>query len=349
MEIDFLKSLIESFSLKTFILYYALCNLFYLSAYKVISNNYTIKKNFSLKGAINIAIPPDVEVENEELLINSDAFEKFKGLVDEFTGVILKKVSKEDLAIMKHNFSTLKIKKANLCGNKFVFRRNVKGVYYVEDNEISLRDKIDNVVLFHELMHSITSYNADENYLYSGFSQRNIKTKETIGVALNEGYTQYLVEKFFDIELEKNRGIYSFEKNIAELLEILIGTDMQSYYFQANLHGLVESLERYISKKEIEEFIQAFDFFSKNHHKNLINIKSKKLLEYALNIINSFLLKTFMQKQRMNSQDGSLIGEFEILLRKIPIVVFGPSCNFRTDIEALAEDNVFQPMQNKVM
>ena len=86
-----------------------------------------------------------------------------------------------------------------------------------------------------------------DGIIYSGLSEQNI------GIGLNEGYTELLAKRYFD---KSNNNGYIFETQIAKLLELIIGQEkMESYYFNANLYGLIEELRKYNNFYSIDNLL----------------------------------------------------------------------------------------------
>ncbi len=138
----------------------------------------------------------------------------------------------------------------------------ILGYYDLEEHIISyvgvMRDS-----LFHELLHLSSTY-IFENHFFCGFSQEKIDehgyTIYRIGQGLNEGYTQLLAERYFK-EYGDRKGAYPLFVRIASYLEIIIGREkMESLYFDVNLEGLIQELEKVAPRDEIRALIKDLDY-----------------------------------------------------------------------------------------
>ena len=199
------------------------------------------------------------------------------------------------------------------------------GAYYLPFSNIITvfsSEKIEKMYLFHELMH-LASYNKDMANCHVGLSIY-IDSINNIGKGLNEGYTEYLTEKYFGCM--DNAYAYKFEKIIANGIEMIIGEDkMQKLFFEADICNFINILTRYSSREEVILFLKNVDELNK------INDFDASLLDiYKLNIlvkrINKFLIKLFFNKQNLdlindkideNEFEENFITFISMLIRKI--------------------------------
>jgi hypothetical protein len=186
----------------------------------------------------------------------------------------------------------------------------VGGIYNSKENRIVIFKDIPKVI-FHELMH-MSSTIITENKRYCGFYNQ-------IGRGINEGYTQYLTEKFFPEEFEKKEEeIYKLETNYAMKTAMLIGEDkMTELYFKANLHGLVEEISKYSNKKDTIEFINCIDKINTfSHSKNPFLIMKNEVIDSCMDYIFDFLVQAYSNKINSISgltkeEKGKMIKEYE--------------------------------------
>jgi len=122
--------------------------------------------------------------------------------------------------------------------------------------------------LFHELLH-VASHN--KNKQYSGFNHDlNILGAKTLGRGINEGYTEYLLLKYF--RPNSISGFYYDEIRIVKELEKIIGKDkMIDYYFNGNLYDLIIDLSKNNNYEEIISLIKDIDLLVFNNKEELMN------------------------------------------------------------------------------
>ncbi len=257
----------------------------------------------------------------------------YKDRISAFGSKIIEMVPEEDLGNFYRNFSSIQFLKltASQIYRGFVERRAaVGGQYDPKTNRISFKETILSSAigaLTHELLHAASSYyDKKRKIVYCGLSQIYIneedsKKSETYGLALNEGYTQYLNNKYFVDQNSVTLNImgksytaqakndfaekvaYKEEQIIAKALNAIVGEDkMQKFYFRGNLKGLVEELEQYQPKEAIYRFINYTDtlcYYSAR--KNVDN----ETIDEVKRFVNSFLLSTFMKAQKAKKIDDN--------------------------------------------
>ena len=246
----------------------------------------------------------------------------FKRTYDYFGKRIEAIVPKEYLDNYYRNFKTIEEKKISL---KELFKTFIKtggvvgGGYFADLNKVDLKTNLLSNLInseTHELLHvSSTYYDKANKIIYSGLSQfffDDNNKNEVVGIAINEGYTQYFNNTFFNngpyyvIKDLMNKKIFYEEQIIASTLEKIIGRKkLQSFYFKADLKGLIKELEKYIDIKEINKFINLTDilyFYSKDK-----KLKLKELDEIK-RYINLFLIKAY--KNSLNDYSDLKINDF---------------------------------------
>lgn len=234
-------------------------------------------------------------------------------LIDGFVMVLEKNICRNNLILLYNNLCTLKIESKRIIYELIagVFKDNtVTGQYFLDDNIISIlplkdNNKLKNIVsvntseyianLYHELFHmasTIKSWN--KKIAFSGFSQ--VRTDDSIGVALDDGYTEILLYRYFN--LDKEYMSYDYEVLIVSMLEDIISKDkMTELYFTANLHDFVIELEKYNSRDNIIKFIYDLDslYVLEDHTK----IYRKDIICYHNEIIN-FIMNTYRNKLKID-------------------------------------------------
>ena len=137
--------------------------------------------------------------------------------------------------------------------------------YNCIDNKIRIINESNS--LWHELLHlssgrydktTLTEYNG---YRITKYSKFHLGIDLDIGMGLNEGYTQLLTERYFSDR--KILPDYTLEKYVAETLENVVGREkMEKLYFNADLLGLIRELQKYISNREVINFLNTLDYMS---------------------------------------------------------------------------------------
>ncbi len=241
---------------------------YYLS--KKVFLNYKLVKDFKVKEDISVVLPPQLKFNKNE--IDKEKIDKIKNVyLHKFYEVITKNFNSNQLNLMYNNLSNFKIFESNFL---LLIVSSVKltlvGGFYspkmncavVPSNLLFLDEESTITAFYHELFHMASSYkDANNKIIYSGFSQ--IKKRKTIGIGLNEGYTQLMAERYFnECNIEQRMSpAYKICRDISICLEKIIGKDcMENLYLSANLNGLISELLKYDSKEKILEFITSCDF-----------------------------------------------------------------------------------------
>ncbi len=122
--------------------------------------------------------------------------------------------------------------------------------------------------LFHELLHLASN---NKHKKYSGFNHDvNVLGAKKLGRGINEGYTEYLLIKYF--RPNTNGGFYNDEMRIVKELEKIIGEDkMIDYYFNGNLYDLILDLSKNNNYEEIISLIKDIDLLALRNKEELID------------------------------------------------------------------------------
>lgn len=234
----------------------------YLSLEKILNN--IPKKSKLNKTKINgTVIYKSPEVAAEKYNISRCLyFDRYNEVVIEFTKKLESNFSHCNLSSFYKNIETAEIKDKveDLYTLKFKLEnRETKAFYNLSENKIqliTLESYIYN--LYHELLH-LSSRKKRGKLLCEGFFQFDLFYCSEIGRYLNEGYTEYLNQKYFS---KKETSIYNYAKLFAEGIEMIVGSKkMEALYFDANLLGLIECLGKYCKKEEAVDLIKKIDFF----------------------------------------------------------------------------------------
>lgn len=265
----------------------------YLAKNRII-NNYSLRRDFKMQNVKTVGLPIEVVRKVDDLNESEILKKQYGDILLEFINVLKRNISKENLSILFNNFSTLSFSEKNYKLSRKLFGGETDGMYNEKENQIVLDKKSYHKTIYHELLHaSSTIAEPNGEKYYSGFHQ--INNNGSIGEGLNEGYTQYLTEKYFgDKEILR---AYDYEKTIAKAIEFIVGKEkMESLYFNANLNGLVECLKHYCSEEEIYKFIDTMDFIRNYARADHLTSKSYELIATSMRNVNSFLVRTIFAK-----------------------------------------------------
>ena len=134
------------------------------------------------------------------------------------------------------------------------------GCYHSASNSITISHyKNTNIpvemweTLIHELMHMASTKNTQIGFI------TGLEIPDILGNGLNEGYTEYLTQKYFTKKMKYTES-EDFSVFFAKGIENIVGPEkMQECYFNANLGSLIEELEQYASKEDILKLLFLID------------------------------------------------------------------------------------------
>ena len=166
------------------------------------------------------------------------------------------------------------------------------GRYDCTDNSIDIYNAEPGVI-YHELFHMASS-RYEDSARYEGFATNDYENYYGyIGHGLNEGYTELLTRRYFNTNEELSLA-YDYLIYFANLIEMIIGKDnMQKYYLNANLPGLVLYLSKYFSKDTAELLIDNLDYLHINLDKRFFN---KRKVTFAIKNTKEILLAVYINK-----------------------------------------------------
>ena len=199
----------------------------------------------------------------------------YNDVVQKFVMKFQKMFTEKQTERMLYNLSSLKITERN-TKEKTMAGTISLGQYNSDDNWINMEHFEDSKVqknqeatLFHELLHMASTKKTNIGMM-TGFDIPQI-----MGVCLNEGYTELLTQRLYPEKENDNQAIRQIF--LARGIENLIGQEkMEEYYFNADLNGLIEELEKYAPKKDILKVLFAMDqlsyslFFNSTQYRALV-------------------------------------------------------------------------------
>lgn len=249
--------------------------------------------------------------------------------LDKFIKKMEENFSEETLTRMYNNLKKLKINEKNIY-LIFLSAINgglVGGAYFPETNQVvtysqkglDISKRLYEIfkhkdsrfqleqIYSHELLH-MASTSKNNGKICAGFHHfyapgnnipkilRNLLTYSgrltdfSIGMGINEGYTELLNTRIFN--REGAGGIYSIYRETARLIENVIGKDkMTELYFKNDLKGLVKELSNYISEKETKRLIVILDQSMGN--KKLLS----KIPEYFIKLYDNKIKKELQENK----------------------------------------------------
>lgn len=224
-------------------------------------------------------------------------------------------ISPESMEIIKKNLTSL-TDNSNYINSIKQYCISAAGMYNLNKHTISINkfitffnkeslkqiEILKRQILSHELMHAASSHKYG-NKRISGFyfsSKNHLLKKITIGIGINEGYTDLISQRYFC--KEKNRKVgYSYHRVISEIIENIVGKQkMINLYFHGDLNSLIEELAKYSSREKAEQVITDLDSVLKiiRTPKLVVPIGKEDLLKTCLNRINLFLYNAFNNKTK---------------------------------------------------
>jgi len=212
---------------------------------------------------------------------NKNLKSKYKKYILEFIDTIIKSGSSYDFSLLYKNLKRLKIVVVPKLNN------DKMAVYDIHDNTIYIDchyiSQLDNII-FHELFHFSSAKKSGKDYC-TGFK------KGTLFEAFNEGYTEVLTKRYFFYKAKHQ--VYLIERNLAELLEVIIGKDlMENIYSKADYLSLLIEFSKYTeSQDETYKTLQNFGLISLGLEKNQFDVVFMECRKIVLVFIKAFINK----------------------------------------------------------
>lgn len=328
------------------------------------------KNNLKVIGKIikGISIKRDYEIESiKEIVMPPELIERYAGInyekimeyefcdeINKFAQIMTTNFSIDSLIILYNNINELKVEEINLNERRqhfknLIFRKGILDLnvasYNAFFNRIKVSEEYVDIDLPHELFHMASSVNDKENnILYCGFEQTTINNNKIIGIGFNEGYTEFMVKKYYGDSILSDSSNYMYLCEIAENIEMIVGKDkMERLYLSANLRGFIDELSKYSSYDKAINFIETTDYLCKNLNEARKNKKEKEFLIEKLNFIYKFLvecitrstIKKFEDKKNNDEKILSIISDKVKRLNEF--ITKKEIFNVKTDIYTIAQ------------
>lgn len=258
----------------------------------LLNKNYKLYHRYKEQSEITICQLPKIEYTNTHIDYNNLKNCYASYCVIECVNQMIRVISKENLKLFYHNINGLTVVKKNFTFLNIILKKARAGDYNITLDRIRVQKKDYERTMPHELLHLASAF-YDSNYktIFSGFLQFNYNSGVCVGRGLNEGYTQFLKNRYFEPS-----NAYVLETHFASILEEIIGKDsMENLYFNANLYGLVEELRKYANIDDIMQFINSFDYINLRTH----NLKKIELIKSNTKYIARFLVDCYIKKLKI--------------------------------------------------
>lgn len=323
--------------LQSLISYLPLVIIFYVGSFS--EKIYKIHKDFKVDPNISIKLPPNLS----KPLFKEKKEEKIKENLNKyllnFSKVLEQTMPNENLILYRNNKKDVKLNESttNMLIHSLPYILSFGGLsggfYSLKNNSVNLysfdvyRYDSTKTAPYHELFHMASSYYDKKNkIMYYGFNQIQIKNKffnNSIGIALNEGYTQTLAERYFNFDNKKQKMAFNYElsKNILLILEKLITKEkLENLYMNANLQGLIKELSILTNEEESLTFVQNMDYIFKHYSELQFISEIKNMYYLKIKEIQLFLLKCYIEKvskeMYINNLDENEIKKFIVEIAK---------------------------------
>lgn len=221
-----------------------------------------------------------------------------------FVDTLINRCQNYDFSLLLNNLPTVKIKVHSGLWDKLFFNNSL-GNYDIKKNQVAIKNQqVFLVAILHELLHMASSYyDKSRNIKISGFFQAN---QGYLGYGINEGFTQYLMKKYFPDYVLPNLSTYQNEVKVFDVITKINDSNLEQLYFSANILKLISALEKYASPESVKKLIFACDNYTiKQKHASNANfsysicyleIINEVLIEMTINKYNYLNSNEIMQK-----------------------------------------------------
>ena len=274
----------------------------------------------------------DKKLNNELKLVNEN---KYTGSIEIDRGEIpvfdrdyvTKTILEQENESIKHFLDTMQMQYVPFCYNNFIanlsrieiipttllckFIRKTDGsIAFVAPDEKNNKLKVwfgentTDLSKYHELFHvASTVFDNQTKRFYTGFDHSI--NNNIFGKGINEGYTELLTGRYFNGG-KPHRSSAGYNANIilSFLIEKIVGSrDMEDMYYQADLNGLIQSLNKYMDMDSIMKIINNSDALVNTEKVIKKRIKTKlqeENKELWFNIFNEsikILFNVFVDKE----------------------------------------------------
>ena len=288
-----------------------------LKELKKINNGVEINKDIEIEKTDKIVMPPELISNHTGINYKNIISYEFSEEIAKFARIMTTNFSSENLVILYNNINDLKIEKIYM--NEFlehikniIFKRGTKDLnvagYNVFLNRVRIEEEYVDIDMPHELFHMASSvYDKEKKVLYTGFVQTIIKENRNIGDGINEGYTEWMVAKYYDESILSDSTSYKYLCNVARNLDEIVGKDkMENLYLKANLKGLVEELVKYNSYDNVMHFISATDYLYHNLNESRKSKQEKEVITNELKFINKFMIESITKSTALMYFDNEI-------------------------------------------
>ncbi len=238
----------------------------------------------------------------EDLTVRQD-FGDLQPLINEFAETFRKNFTEEQTRNMLYLLRRLTVERKEDTIKKFQLKVSM-GVYNSYANKITiytypgedLKEELRETI-FHELLHMASTRRIRDGF--TGDYVTGFELRSNFGKSLNEGYTEYLREKYF------GKGNYTelpdWRVVIAKGIEYIVGEkEMEKYFFNADLPGLMAALRKYASQ---EDLMKLFFLMERVEHPTLGFSKKKyRELRHELARINERKLKSDLEEGKITPE-----------------------------------------------
>ncbi len=238
----------------------------------------------------------------EDLSVRQD-FGDLQPLINEFAETFRKNFTEEQTRNMLYLLRRLTVERKEDTIKKFQLKVSM-GVYNSYANRITiysypgedLKDELKETI-FHELLHMASTRRIRDGF--TGDYVTGFELRSNFGKSLNEGYTEYLREKYF------GKGNYTelpdWRVVIAKGIEYIVGEkEMEKYFFNADLPGLMAALRKYASQ---EDLLKLFFLMERVENPTLGISKDKyRVIRKELSKINERKLKRDLEEGRITQE-----------------------------------------------
>ena len=195
-----------------------------------------------------------------------------------------------NLSIFYNNILDLMFKK------RYTKEERRTASYFLQSNEIIIYHK--KFSKFHELLHMATSPDGKRCGFYL----------DGIGVGMNEAYTTFLDNIYFNKNIKINSNLYQLLSEYALLTDLLIGrNEMVSCYSNASLYDLIVILSKYMDEKYVIMFINALDNIYNNYY-NRIQCLARRTIQKNINYCTAFILCALDSKYSETKEYDDVMG-----------------------------------------
>lgn len=221
---------------------------------------------------------------------------RFSEFIKYFDFVLRKRFPEELLHNYEDNIENFRI--YSTCfqlGDFFKKKNKYAGRYNVNNNTIVINIKDEEIFysIYHELFHMASTNRMITDRMQTGFFE--YKNGLATGKGLNEGYTDYLANRYFaDVGF---RIGYPLEIKYVGALEQIVGQEkMENLYITSNPGGLVNELEKYDTTSNIIHFVRLLDYAS-NSNDSIVVINQR------FHEMTRYLIKWYLRKTILNGEN----------------------------------------------